>query len=202
MKQPKPPFFSSPVGIKLLRMGAVCFVVPSLEKTGFRQAPASSSCICHSIWRCYIDLLVVHDGNTRLIVALRGLKYPVRMIVLENVFADLGATISPVRSEAEKTKLKRNAFIFITAEPDSGKSALEDLKKIEGVNEVYLSHGAYDFVAKVSGESVDYLREIVFKQIKNLSSITVNFDFNGNLTLAKAAGQFQVSSLIDPADSK
>jgi Lrp/AsnC family transcriptional regulator for asnA, asnC and gidA len=90
---------------------------------------------------------------------------------LENVFADLSAQISTVCSEREKEKPKRNAFVFITAEPDSGKSALEDLKKVEGVNEVYLSHGAYDFVVKVSGESLDHLREIVFKQIKNLSSI-------------------------------
>ena len=48
---------------------------------------------------------------------------------------------------------------------------LEDLKKVEGVNELYFSRGAYDFVVKVSGESLDHLREIVFKQIKNLSSI-------------------------------
>jgi len=90
---------------------------------------------------------------------------------LENVFADLSAQISAVCSEGEKEKPKRNAFVFITAEPDSGKSAFEDLKKVEGVTEVYLSHGAYDFVVKVSGESLDLLREIVFNRIKNLSSI-------------------------------
>ena len=90
---------------------------------------------------------------------------------LENVFADLSAPISAVCSEGKKAKLTRNAFVFITAEPDSGKSAFEDLKKIEGVDEVYLSHGAYDFVVKVSGESLNLLREIVFKRIKNLSSI-------------------------------
>jgi DNA-binding Lrp family transcriptional regulator len=90
---------------------------------------------------------------------------------LENVFADLSAQINAVCPEGKKEKPKRNAFVFITAEPNSSKSTLEDLKKVEGVNEVYLSHGAYDFVVKVSGESLDHLREIVFKQIKNLSSI-------------------------------
>ena len=90
---------------------------------------------------------------------------------MENVFADLTAQMSTFCSEGEKEKPKRNAFVFITAEPDSTKSAFEDLKKIEGVNEVYLSHGAYDFIVKVSGESLDHLREIVFKQIKNLSNI-------------------------------
>ena len=90
---------------------------------------------------------------------------------MENVFEDLDAIISLTSSDEEKTKPTRNAFIFVTAEPDSGRSALEDLKTIKGVNEVYLSQGAYDFVAKVSGESVDYLREFVFKRIKNLCSV-------------------------------
>ena len=93
------------------------------------------------------------------------------MNCLENVFTDLGAQINAVYPEGEKEKPKRNAFVFITAEPDSGKSTFDDLKKVEGVKEVYLSNGAYDFVVKVSGESLDDLREIVFKQIKNLSSI-------------------------------
>lgn len=90
---------------------------------------------------------------------------------MENVFADLNATISSAFAEGKKAKFTRNAFVFITAEPDSQKSAFDDLKKVEGVREVYVSHGAYDFVVKVSGESLDYLREIVFKRIKNLSSI-------------------------------
>ena len=99
------------------------------------------------------------DSNTGLIAALRGLKYLCEVDCLENVFADLSAQISAVCSEGEKEKPKRNAFVFITAEPDSGKSAFEDLKKVEGVSEVYVSHGAYDFVVKVSGESLDHLRD-------------------------------------------
>ena len=91
---------------------------------------------------------------------------------MENVFAHLSAPIRTVYSEEEKERQKRNAFVFITTEPDSSKSALEDLRKVEGVKEVYLSRGAYDFVVKISGESVDHLREIVFKRIKNLSSIS------------------------------
>ena len=90
---------------------------------------------------------------------------------MENVFADLTAKINSVYPEEAKEKPKRNAFVFITAEPNSSKSTFEDLKKIEGVNEIYLSHGAYDLVVKVSGESLDHLREIVFKRIKNLSNI-------------------------------
>ncbi len=91
---------------------------------------------------------------------------------MENVFDNLYPTISSKFSTEEKVPVhKRHAFIFITAEPDSSSIALEDLKSIEGVVEIYPSHGAYDIIAKVTGESLEHLREVVFKQIKNLSSI-------------------------------
>jgi DNA-binding Lrp family transcriptional regulator len=91
---------------------------------------------------------------------------------LENVYADLGATISVVSSDIENfEKPKRNAFVFITTEPESSKSAFEDLKRLEEVKEVYLSHGAYDIVVKVSGESLNHLREIVSRRIMNLGNI-------------------------------
>jgi DNA-binding Lrp family transcriptional regulator len=91
---------------------------------------------------------------------------------LENAFADLSTQTNAEFFERESfEKPKRNAFVFITAEPDSSQIALEDLKHIGEVKEVYLSYGTYDIVAKVSGESLEHLREIVSKQIKNLSSI-------------------------------
>lgn len=91
---------------------------------------------------------------------------------MENVFADLGAAINAGRSNEQKLQVhERQAFVFITAEPHSSKSALEDLKKVDGVIELYPARGAYDIIAKVSGESLEHLREVVFKQIKNLGSI-------------------------------
>ncbi len=68
-------------------------------------------------------------------------------------------------------KPKRSAFIFITAESDESHVALEDLRKIEEVEEVYLARGAYDLVAKVTGDSLDSMRKDVLKRIKNLDSI-------------------------------
>jgi len=40
------------------------------------------------------------------------------------------------------------------------------------VVELYNSRGAYDIIAKVSGESLEDLRDVVFKQIQNLDNIT------------------------------
>ena len=92
--------------------------------------------------------------------------------ILENVLANIGAAID-INSVVEKTQtLMRHAFVFITVEPDSTKSALEDLKNVAGVVELYNSRGAYDIIAKVSGESLEDLRDVVFKQIQNLDNIT------------------------------
>jgi DNA-binding Lrp family transcriptional regulator len=91
---------------------------------------------------------------------------------LENIFVDMGTEISSQYSGEETfEKPKRSAFVFITAESDSSNLALEDLRKIDEVKEVYLANGAYDLVAKVSGESFDHLREIVHTRIRNLSNI-------------------------------
>lgn len=91
---------------------------------------------------------------------------------MENVFIEMGPEI--VSQCAEKrtySKPKRSAFVFITTESDASYLAIDDLKKIDAVKEVYIAHGAYDIIAKVSGESFDHLREIVQSRIRNLSNI-------------------------------
>ena len=90
---------------------------------------------------------------------------------MENVF-EVGAQVSTGFSVGDTFKKpKRSAFVFITAQTDSSQGALEDLRKIDEVKEVYVAHGAYDLIAKVSGESFEHLREIVHTRIGNLSSI-------------------------------
>ncbi|MCL1976971.1 MAG: Lrp/AsnC ligand binding domain-containing protein [Candidatus Bathyarchaeota archaeon] len=71
----------------------------------------------------------------------------------------------------EKIKPQRHAYVFINTETEAYDSAIDDIRRIEGVSEVYPSKGAYDIVAKVSGESIDYLKEQIFTRIKNLSNI-------------------------------
>jgi DNA-binding Lrp family transcriptional regulator len=91
---------------------------------------------------------------------------------LESIFVDTGEEMrSEYSQENISMKPKRSAFVFITTESDASSLALEDLRKIREVKEVYFAHGAYDLVAKVSGESFDHLREIALKQIRNLSSV-------------------------------
>ncbi len=80
------------------------------------------------------------------------------------------STDSPI-FESTQVKPQRHAYVFINTEPETYDSAMDDIRRIEGVCEVYPSKGAYDIIAKVSGESIDYLKETIFKQIKNLSTI-------------------------------
>ena len=80
------------------------------------------------------------------------------------------STDSPI-IESSTVKLQRQAYVFINTEEESYDSALEDLRQIECISEVYPSKGAYDIIAKVSGESIDYLREQIFTRIKNLPTI-------------------------------
>ena len=65
---------------------------------------------------------------------------------------------------------EKYAFIFMTAEPDSSKSAIEELKNVEGVVELCPSRGACDIIARVRWESLERLSEVTFKQIRNLGS--------------------------------
>jgi DNA-binding Lrp family transcriptional regulator len=90
---------------------------------------------------------------------------------MENIFAEMPPEINSSVYENILLKLKRRAFIFINAEDDSSHLALEDLRKLDEVEEVYLARGVYDLVAKVSGESLDDLREDVLKRIRSISSI-------------------------------
>ena len=91
---------------------------------------------------------------------------------MENVFVDIGAELTSKYSDEETpVKPKRSAFVFMTTQSDASHLAVKDLKKITEVKEVYLAHGAYDIVAKISGESFDHVREIVSTRIGNLSNI-------------------------------
>jgi hypothetical protein len=80
---------------------------------------------------------------------------------LENFLRDISSEISKKYSEEETlSKPKRSAFVFITTESNAIRLALEDLRTIDDLKGVYLTHNAYDLVAKVSSESL-----IIFKRL-------------------------------------
>ena len=63
------------------------------------------------------------------------------------------------------------AFVLINTELGSETDVLKDLKKVEGVAEVYAVYGTYDVVAKVKAETMDRLKEIVTVRIRKVNNV-------------------------------
>lgn len=93
---------------------------------------------------------------------------------MENIFVEHRplAEINAIDEDnSSMVKQKRSAFVFITAQCNECQAAFDDIRKLDSVDEVYLARGAYDIIARISGESLEFLREEVLKQIRNISSI-------------------------------
>jgi DNA-binding Lrp family transcriptional regulator len=63
------------------------------------------------------------------------------------------------------------AFVLINVESGSEEEVLEQIKKIEGVEEAYYSYGVYDIITKVAAESMEKLRETVTRKIRTLGRV-------------------------------
>jgi len=63
------------------------------------------------------------------------------------------------------------AFVFITTEPASMPEVLQEVKAVKGVEEAEMVYGVYDIVAKVKGETVESLKEIVTKHIRRIDKV-------------------------------
>jgi DNA-binding Lrp family transcriptional regulator len=63
------------------------------------------------------------------------------------------------------------AFVLINAEIGSEDEVVTELRKIANVKESYVVYGVYDIVAKVEGESMDKLKEIVTWKIRRLDRV-------------------------------
>ena len=62
------------------------------------------------------------------------------------------------------------AFLLITTELASPE-VREKLKKIDGVEEVYIVYGIYDIVAKIRANTMDELKEIVTWRVRRLDKV-------------------------------
>ncbi len=63
------------------------------------------------------------------------------------------------------------AFVLINTEIGSESDVLKELKKVEGVEEASAVYGVYDIVARVKGEAMDKLKEIVTWRIRRLDKV-------------------------------
>jgi len=65
----------------------------------------------------------------------------------------------------------REAFVCINTSPDSVEKVFTELKACKEVKEAFRVYGVYDIVAKVSGESIEDLSNIIDTRIKRLDEV-------------------------------
>ena len=63
------------------------------------------------------------------------------------------------------------AFVLINVESGSEEEVLDEIRKIEGVEEAYFSYGVYDIIAKVKADSMEKLRETVTRKVRTIGRV-------------------------------
>jgi len=68
-------------------------------------------------------------------------------------------------------KASKKALLLINAAPEDSLKVIADLKKIEGISEVYSLKGMYDIIAYVEAESFEKLKDTTLERIRRISNI-------------------------------
>ena len=63
------------------------------------------------------------------------------------------------------------AFIFITTEPASMVEVLKHVRAVPGVEEAEMVYGVFDIVAKVKGETMDKVKQIITENIRKINNV-------------------------------
>jgi DNA-binding Lrp family transcriptional regulator len=63
------------------------------------------------------------------------------------------------------------AFVLINVESGSEDEVLNELKRIDGVEEAYFSYGVYDLITKIKADTMESLKEMVTRQIRSLTKV-------------------------------
>ena len=63
------------------------------------------------------------------------------------------------------------AFVLVNVEAGEDKEVLENMKKIPEVKASYMVYGVYDIVVMVESDTLDKLREMVTKKIRQLDKV-------------------------------
>ena len=63
------------------------------------------------------------------------------------------------------------AFVLMNAELGSEDSIVNELKKIEGVKDVYQVYGVYDIVAQVESNTMERVKETITWKLRKLNGV-------------------------------
>jgi DNA-binding Lrp family transcriptional regulator len=67
-------------------------------------------------------------------------------------------------------KIQR-ALVLFNIESGSENQVLKNVKKVEGVEEAYISYGVYDLVVKVRADSMDALKGVISDQLRQIKKV-------------------------------
>ncbi|MFW9917413.1 MAG: Lrp/AsnC ligand binding domain-containing protein [Candidatus Thorarchaeota archaeon] len=62
-------------------------------------------------------------------------------------------------------------FLLINSEAGAEERILATLQALEVVTEASIVHGVYDIIAKLEAPSMDLIKAVIFKQIRNLPEV-------------------------------
>ncbi len=63
------------------------------------------------------------------------------------------------------------AFVLINTEPANEEKVLQEVSKIEGIEEAYILYGVYDILAKIKTESMENLKQTIIWQIRKIEGV-------------------------------
>jgi len=75
------------------------------------------------------------------------------------------------------------AYVLLNCTLGTEEEVIQKLQGIESIKEVYATFGTYDILTKIETSTVEALRDIITKQIRNFDNI------KGTLTLMGIDGQ-------------
>jgi Transcriptional regulators len=65
-----------------------------------------------------------------------------------------------------------SAVILVNTEFNTQSNLIEDLRKVEGVQEAYQVYGVYDLFVKIKASSIERLKEIIQHNIRRIQGVT------------------------------
>jgi DNA-binding Lrp family transcriptional regulator len=63
------------------------------------------------------------------------------------------------------------AFILFNVESGSEDKVLAELKAIEGIQEVYVSYGVYDLIARIKADTMEKLKDAVTHKMRTIKNV-------------------------------
>ena len=63
------------------------------------------------------------------------------------------------------------AYMLINVEPGSEENVLKELRKMNNVEEAYVSYGVYDLVVRIKADTMEELKDAVTHKIRTIKQV-------------------------------